>query len=188
MVGEIRDEETAKIAVDSAETGHLVFSTLHTNSAAGAYPRLIDLGVNLKTMTSAINISLAQRLVRKLCPACRKEVALEGAMKSRVDTVVAGIVDRSIAEKLQTHKAWIPQGCVECNQTGYKGRIGIYEAILTDSILEATVEKNPSEREIKKATRAQGIPDMREDGIAKVLAGDTSLEELERVIDLSELE
>jgi type IV pilus assembly protein PilB len=188
MVGEIRDEETAKIAIDCAETGHLVFSTLHTNSAAGAYPRMIDLGVNAKTMTSAINIVLAQRLVRKLCVSCKKEVALEGATKATVDSIVAGIMDRSIAEKLQTQKTWVPQGCVECNQTGYKGRMGIYEAILTDAVLEETIEKNPSERDIKKATRAQNIPDMREDGIVKVLSGATSLEELERVIDLSELE
>jgi type IV pilus assembly protein PilB len=184
MVGEIRDEETAKIAVDSAETGHLVFSTIHTNSAAGAYPRLIDLEVNVKTMTSAINLVLAQRLVRKLCPVCKQETPLEGELKSTVDSIIAGIQDRTIIEGLQTKNIWLPKGCPECNNTGYKGRIGIYEAIETDAILEDAVEKNPSERDIKKATRAQNIPDMREDGIIKVLNGITSLDELGRVIDL----
>ncbi len=186
MVGEIRDEETAKIAVDSAETGHLVFSTLHTNSAAGAYPRLIDLDINSKTMTSAINVVLAQRLVRKLCHACKKEVVLEGATKDRIHAVINGVQDKATIEGLQTEKMWVPAGCTECNQTGYRGRIGIYEAITTDTELETAVEKNPSERDIKAATRIQGIPDMREDGIMKVLKGTTSLEELERVIDLSE--
>jgi len=184
MVGEIRDEETAKIAVDSAETGHLVFSTLHTNSAAGAYPRLIDLDVNVKTMTSAINLVLAQRLVRKLCAVCKQETPLEGELKSTVDSIVSDIQDKTIIEGLQTQKMWLPKGCPACNNTGYKGRIGIYEAIETDAILEDAVEKNPSERDIKKATRAQNIPDMREDGIIKVLNGITSLDELGRVIDL----
>ncbi|MFA6158518.1 MAG: GspE/PulE family protein [Candidatus Paceibacterota bacterium] len=188
MVGEIRDEETAKIAVDSAETGHLVFSTLHTNSAAGAYPRLIDLDVNPKTMTSAINVVLAQRLVRKLCTACKKEMPLEGEVRIRVASVVAGIQDRAIGDVIQTDKIWAAQGCTLCNKSGYKGRIGIYEAVTTDSALEKAVEVNPSERDIKKATRIQGIPDMREDGIMKVLSGVTSLDELERVIDLAELE
>jgi len=187
MVGEIRDSETAKIAVDSAETGHLVFSTLHTNSAAGAYPRLIDLGVNSKTMTSAINIVLAQRLVRKLCSVCKKEVILEGATRERIHEIIANVQDKAIIEGLQTEKMWAAQGCSQCNGSGYKGRMGIYEAVTTDSVLEATIEKSPSEREIKKATRAQGIPDMREDGIIKVLGGKTSLDELERVIDLSEM-
>ena len=187
MVGEIRDEETAKIAVDSAETGHLVFSTLHTNSAAGAYPRLIDLGVNSKTMTSAINIVLAQRLVRKLCAVCKTEVILEGETKRRVDEIVSGVQDKNSVVGLQTEKMWAAAGCEACNQSGYKGRIGIYEAVATDETLESAVEKNPSERDIKAATRIQGIPDMREDGIVKVLKGITSLDELERVIDISEI-
>ncbi len=186
MVGEIRDEETAKIAVDSAETGHLVFSTLHTNSAAGAYPRLIDLGVNPQTMTSAINVALAQRLVRKLCPVCRKEVPIDASARKYVDDALHNIVDKTIIEGLQSEKMWAPVGCAECNATGYKGRLGIYEAIVTDAILEKAVMENPSERDIKAATLVQGIPDMLQDGIIKVLRGITSIDELKRVIDLSE--
>ena len=186
MVGEIRDGETAKIAIDSAETGHLVFSTLHTNSAAGSFPRLIDLGINTKTMTSAINIALAQRLVRKLCPYCKKEVALEGKDKDSVNIALSQIKDPSLLEGIQKEKIWQAVGCEKCNGSGYKGRIGIYEAIITDENLERAVRENPSERDIKRVTTEQGIPDMKQDGMIKVLKGITSLDELERVIDLND--
>ncbi len=182
MVGEIRDRETAEIAVDAALTGHLVFSTLHTNTAAGTFPRLIDLGVNPKTMSSAISVSMAQRLVRKLCPKCRKEVLLEGETKKTIDGIVATIKDRSAITN--TTKMWVAAGCAECNNTGYKGRVGIYEAILMNEAIEAVVRSNPSEREIQKAAEPQGIPTMKQDGVTQILAGITSLEELLRVIDL----
>lgn len=182
MVGEIRDRETAEIAVDAALTGHLVFSTLHTNTAAGTFPRLIDLGVNPKTMSSAISVSMAQRLVRKLCPECRKEVALEGDTKKIIDSILATIKDKSAMKN--TTKMWTPVGCEKCNKTGYKGRVGIYEAILMDEAVEAVVRSNPSEREIQKAAEPQGIPSMKQDGVTQILNGVTSMEELLRVIDL----
>ncbi len=185
MVGEIRDEETAKIAVNSAETGHLVLSTLHTNSAAGAFPRLIDLGVNPKTITSAVNIVLAQRLVRTLCT-CKKEVLLEGEQKKYVGDVIKSVMDKSLTAGLQTEKMWLPVGCDKCNNTGYKGRIGIREGVIVDSSLEKVIEYSTSEHEIKQATKSQGIPDMLQDGIIRVLQGVTSLDELKRVIDLTE--
>src|SRR3989344_1017926 len=184
MVGEIRDEETAEIAVNAALTGHLVFSTLHTNTAAGTFPRLVDLGVNPKTMPSAINVSIAQRLVRKLCTACRKEVLIPEKEKALIDGVVATIKDKtSITNRT---KMWVEVGCDACNHTGFKGRVGVYEAILMDETIEAIVRENPSEREIKKAALPQGIPDMKQDGIMKVLAGITSLAELSRVVDLEQ--
>jgi len=186
MVGEIRDEETAKIAVDSAETGHLVFSTLHTNSAAGSFPRLMDLEVNPKTMTSAINVALAQRLVRKLCPVCKKERVLTDNEKKYLDNILNTISDQNSVTGVQKEKLWDAVGCVECNNSGYKGRIGIYEAILTDEALEKAVRGRASEREIKKETKAQGILSMEEDGIIKVLNGVTSIDELKRVIELGE--
>ncbi len=182
MVGEIRDRETAEIAVDAALTGHLVFSTLHTNTAAGTFPRLIDLGVNSKTMSSAISVSMAQRLVRKLCPECRKEVPLEGDIKKMIDSIVATIKDKSVIKN--TTKMWTPVGCDKCNKTGYKGRVGIYEAILMDDAIETVVRTNPSEREIQKAAEPQGIPSMKQDGVTQILNGVTSMEELLRVIDL----
>lgn len=184
MVGEIRDEETAKIAVDSAETGHLVFSTLHTNSAAGSFPRLIDLGINPKTMTSAINIALAQRLVRKLCDKCKKERPLNPDEKKYTDKILSDLSDPSAGEGVQHEKVWDAVGCPECNMLGYRGRIGIYEAILTDEALEEAVRGKASEREIRKATKKQGILSMEEDGIVKVLKGVTSIDELRRVIEL----
>ena len=186
MVGEIRDKETADIAVNSSLTGHLVFSTLHTNDAAGTYPRLIDLGVNPKILTSAINVSLAQRLVRKLCPYCKKKIAVDGDAKKTIDAVLAGIKDRSLVEGLDQTIMYQSVGCDKCNNSGYKGRTGLYEAILTDQALEKVLVQNPSDREIKEVTKDQGILDMREDGVIKVLKGVTALDELRRVIDLEE--
>ncbi|NQV87951.1 MAG: type II/IV secretion system protein [Parcubacteria group bacterium] len=184
MVGEIRDGETAEIAINSALTGHLVFSTLHTNNAAGTYPRLIDLGVNPKTITSAINIAMAQRLVRKLCVECKKEVLIEGETKTLVEKITARITDRSYLEGIQTEKMWKSVGCDKCNKTGYRGRLGIYEAIKSDQNIENAVKENPSEREITKAAEGQGIPSMVEDGILKMLQGITSLDELNRVVEV----
>ena len=186
MVGEIRDEDTAEIAVNSSLTGHLVFSTLHTNDAAGTYPRLIDLGINPKILTSAINISLAQRLVRKLCPYCKKKIAVDPVSKKTIDTILSGVVDHKEMEGLDPSSMYQAIGCEKCNNFGYKGRTGIYEAILTDSALEKILVQNPSDREIKEVTKAQGILDLREDGIIKVLKGVTSLDELRRVIDLDD--
>lgn len=186
MIGEIRDGETAAIAINSALTGHLVFSTLHTNDAAGAFPRLIDLGVNSKILSSALSISLAQRLVRKLCPHCKKEIPLEGESKERIDKALASIVDKTqIPTDVATStKIWQAVGCEKCNQTGYKGRIGIYEGILMDQAIEKVAEYGSSDREIAAAALPQGILTMEQDGIIKTLQGITSIEELRRVIEL----
>lgn len=186
MVGEIRDEETAEIAINSALTGHLVFSTLHTNNAAGTFPRLIDLGVNPKVITSAINIAMAQRLVRKLCGKCKKKISIPNKEYELIKNVLSSISDKSYLEGLDTENIYEEVGCEECNFTGYRGRTGIYEAILTDEKIEMVVKENPSEREISKAAENQGILNMKQDGIIKVLQGITSLDELGRVIDLEE--
>lgn len=185
MVGEIRDGETAGIAINSALTGHLVFSTLHTNDAAGTFPRLIDLGVNSKIITSALRVSMAQRLVRKLCEFCKKEVAIEGTTKENIEKTVAEIEDKAQIPTDRT-KMWTHVGCEKCNKTGYKGRVGIYEAIRTSEKVENAVESNPSEREIWAAAKGQGVMTMRQDGTLKILAGVTSMEELERVITLTD--
>jgi type IV pilus assembly protein PilB len=187
MVGEIRDKETAKIAVNASLTGHLVFSTLHTNNAAGTIPRLIDLDINPKIIEAAINIAMAQRLVRLLCQSCKKEDAPTTDEAKLLEAVAASIKrlrpDLAVPD---TTKVWRPVGCPACNGTGYKGRQGIFEAILiTKEIAELTVG-NPNERDIKIAAQSQGILDMRQDGVLKVLAGQTSLEELSRVVDLTE--
>jgi type II secretory ATPase GspE/PulE/Tfp pilus assembly ATPase PilB-like protein len=183
MVGEIRDEETARTAIDAALTGHLVFSTLHTNNAAGAFTRLIDLKANPKVITSAVSASLAQRLIRKLCPHCRKEVSIEAKDKEVIEKIVANMPYKD--EITNTEKMWLPVGCEKCSGIGYKGRIGVYEAIISNSEIEKIVESNPSEREIQKIARGQGIYTMAEDGIVKVLQGITSLEELKRSVDIN---
>lgn len=185
MVGEIRDNETADIAVNSALTGHLVFSTLHTNDAAGTYPRLIDLGVNSKVLTSAIRVAMAQRLVRKLCEFCKKEMPIDGDVQQNIETTVQTIEDKSLIPADRS-KMWVSVGCDKCNGTGYKGRVGIYEAILTNKKIEDAVEMNPSEREIWAAAAGQGILTMRQDGTLKILRGVTSMSELERVIALTD--
>ena len=185
MVGEIRDDETADIAINSALTGHLVFSTLHTNSAAGAFPRLIDLHVNPKVITSALTISMAQRLLRRLCPFCKKETLIEGETKKEIDQIIAAIEDTSQIPENRT-RMWVAGGCPKCNNTGYKGRIGIYEAIKIDEKIENAVEANPSEREIVAAARGQGIMNMEQDGVVKILQGITDLDELKRVVEVEE--
>lgn len=188
MVGEIRDEETASVAVNAALTGHLVFSTLHTNNAAGAFPRLLDLGVNSKVISSAINISIAQRLVRKLCDNCKKEMPLEGEKKQVIDRVLAGISDLNYLEGVQRGHIWETPGCSKCNNIGFLGRIGVFEAILIDNEIEKAVIKNPSERDIREAARSQKLLNLVEDGVIKVLKGITTLEELDRVVDLSSID
>jgi len=186
MIGEIRDEETAKTAINAALTGHLVFSTLHTNNAAGSFPRLIDLGANPKTISSAINISMAQRLLRVLCPSCKKKIPLEGAEKEKVDKILSTINESSYLEGIDTSSIYKAGGCSECGPIGYKGRTGIYEAILIDESIEEAVKSNPSEREIEKAAASQNVLNMKQDGIIKVLKGITSLEELDRVIEIQD--
>jgi len=184
MVGEIRDLETAKTAINSALTGHLVLSTLHTNNAAGTIPRLIDLGVNPTSIAPAVNISMAQRLVRKLCDKCKeKQPALEAeatAVKKVIETFPLNREKPDIAEIF----VWKAKGCKFCNNLGYKGRIGIYEAILIDEEVEPLILLNPTETEILKKSEKQGILNMKQDGVLKVLDGITSLDELQRVIEL----
>ena len=185
MVGEIRDKETAEVAVNAALTGHLVFSTLHTNNAAGTIPRLIDLGVNPKVLGSALTISIAQRLVRTLCSECRQEAIISGDEAELIKKVLAQIHERRPELALPpANRYYKPGSCASCGETGYRGRVGIFEALIVDAaVTEATV-KNPSEREITVAALPQHILSMREDGIIKVLRGETSIEELGRVIDL----
>lgn len=182
MVGEIRDLETAETAIHAALTGHLVFSTLHTNTAAGAYPRLIDLGVNSKILTSAINMVIAQRLVRKLCQNCRQEINIEGENLDLIKNIYDSI--RETDKPAFTGKSFKAVGCEKCNSTGYKGRIGIFEIVLNSPKLEDIVQNNPSEREIKKLMEEEGQLDLAQDGVLKIIEGTTTLEEVVRVVDL----
>lgn len=192
MVGEIRDPETAKIAVQSALTGHIVFSTLHTNNAAGVIPRLIDLEVNPKILVSALSLSIAQRLVRKLCQFCKKEKDLSERELNLIKSILDGMkeegkdLSKYNINLNTTFKSYGAVGCQKCNLTGYKGRLGIFEAIRTDENIEKIMPQNPSEREIKKIAKTQGILSMRQDGVVKILNGITSFEEVQSVVDLNE--
>jgi len=185
MVGEIRDFETATVAINAAWTGHLVFSTLHTNNAASSFPRLIDLGINPKVISSAINVSIAQRLMRKLCPECKKEILLEGKEKEIIDKVLENITDKTYIEEIQKEYVWDSVGCIKCGGLGFKGQVGIFEAILTDEKIEKAIITNPSERDIMEAARDQKLLTLAEDGIIKVLTGVTTFKELDRVVGLS---
>ncbi len=185
MVGEIRDKEVAETAIHAAQTGHLVFSTLHTNSAVGGFPRLIDLGIEPRILGSAVSVLLGQRLVRRLCSACKAAYTATSAEHARISAIMATHPQAvTLPASLTLYK---PDGCAECGQTGYKGRLGIFEAVLMDKAVEEVVIRDPREHLIREAARPQGIPTMAEDGIVKVLAGDTSLAELERLVELPKM-
>ncbi|HVV38773.1 MAG TPA: type II/IV secretion system protein [Candidatus Paceibacterota bacterium] len=188
MIGEIRDGEVADTAINAALTGHLVFSTLHTNNAAGTFPRLIDLGVSEKILSSAVNVAMAQRLLRKLCTACRKQRPANDIEQKVIDRILGDVVNRALIPA-ETHVMYTasPEGCPECGGRGYKGRIGIYEAIFMDSAIEKILRERPSEREIAAAAKPQGIPTLQQDGILKMLRGITSLDELRRVVDIDQV-
>lgn len=185
MIGEIRDADVARTAIDSALTGHFVFSTLHTNNAAGSFPRLADFGIDLKVVGSAISVALAQRLVRKLCDACKKEVVLEGTTKETLDRIVSGIRNPKVIPT-NRDKVYEAVGCDACNGTGYKGRIGVFEGIVVDKEIADFVRDNPSESDIRALQKKRPLLTMAEDGVVKILNGVTSVDEVSRVVALDE--
>ena len=183
MIGEIRDREVAETAIHAAQTGHLVFSTLHTNSAVGGFPRLIDLGVDSRIIGSSINVMLGQRLARMLCVTCKQPYEADARETALVTKIAQNYPEPlTVPEPLMLYRAI---GCAACGKTGFKGRTSIFEAIVIDNAVEEVVIRDPREHLILEAARQQKIPTMAEDGITKVLRGITSLEELERVIDLT---
>lgn len=185
LVGEIRDLETAEVAMHAALTGHLVFSTLHTNDAAGTIPRLIDLGVKPAIMAPAMNVAMAQRLVRKLCLQCRKETQLTEKQKKAIKNELLNFSKDIPVSPEPEWKIFIAneaEGCNVCHHTGYKGRTGIFEIIFIDETIERMIMTSPSEFDIKKAALAQDQITMRQDGILKVIAGITDYAEYERVV------
>lgn len=184
MVGEIRDAEVAATAVNASLTGHLVFSTLHTNDAAGTFPRLLDMGVNVDVLGAALTVAMAQRLVRKLCENCRVERAISPEEAKVLDPILKGMPH---PEDIPTNRTtWMAKegGCEKCGGLGYKGRISVVEVILMDKAVEEVIRRTTSEREIWRAAKPQGIRRMAQDGVIKVLQGVTSLEELGRIVDL----
>ena len=181
MVGEVRDTETANMSTHAALTGHLVLSTLHTNDSCGALPRLIDMGVEPYLITSSINAIVAQRLVRKLCDKCKKEVSLPEKLYNQVKEEISSCPDEEIKKLSQNQiKFYKPQGCNVCKD-GYKGRIGLYEVLtITDRIEQLAVNRSTASI-IKRAAINQGLVTIRQDGFAKSAQGLTSVDEIIRV-------
>jgi type IV pilus assembly protein PilB len=192
MVGEIRDNETMEMAIHAAMTGHLVLSTLHTNSAAGTLPRLLDMGAEPFLVASTVNVIIAQRLVRKLCPDCRKEYKLEEkdirALKESFD--IDGILERinkfsdakskTKEKKWNEMKFWKSQGCEQCHE-GYRGRCGIYEVLQNDEDIQKMIAEKATSEMIEQKAKEKGMLTMVEDGFYKAMQGLTSIEEILRV-------
>lgn len=179
LIGEIRDAETCKTALNASLTGHLVFSTLHTNDAAGAIPRFLDLGADPGSLASSLNIIMAQRLVRKLCEKCKEKHKLDSKTVEKIKTALKNI-DHPPIEKTSFYSA---KGCNVCNGLGYKGRIGILELIPVDEELEKIISKSPSHADIISFTREKKYLNMLQDALLKVMEGITTIEEVERVIE-----
>ncbi len=185
MVGEMRDEETANLAIHSALTGHVVLSTLHTNSAVGVIPRLIDMGIKPFLIPSTLRIAISQRLVRKLCENCKKKVEATGRAKSFIMENVRNLPlqikkELDIQNQLYTYEV---NGCEQCNFKGYKGRMGLYEVLSMTDALADIILGNASEIAILKMAQKQGMLTMAQEGILKVLAGETSIDEIARVTE-----
>ena len=170
MVGEIRDRETAEIAINASLTGHMVFSTLHTNDAAGAFPRLIDMGVEPFLIASAVAGVMGQRLCRRLCPQCKKEVPLDMKYYS-LDTPP------------ERNTVFEPAGCDVCTRTGYKGRRALFEVLEVDEDIEGAIVRRENATQIRNLSLSKGMKTLREDGWAKVFAGVTSVKEILRVTE-----
>ncbi|MFA7377409.1 MAG: GspE/PulE family protein [Patescibacteria group bacterium] len=181
MIGEIRDEETAKIAIEAATTGHLVLSTIHANSAAGAISRFSGLGVDRQALANSIEFSIGQRLVRRICPHCKKEITLSEVEREKVKDILKTIQNPAIKipDNLTFYKG---AGCDKCNQLGYKGRLGLYETIeMTPNIRQILQGEKITDYEIEAEAIKNGMVTMLQDGILKALAGETTLEEVFRV-------
>ncbi len=182
LVGEIRDAETAEISLQAALTGHLVFSTLHTNDAAGTIPRLISLGAKPVNIGPAINMVVAQRLVRRICQDCVKFIPVKKDLLKKIKDAVKQLPGHIECPEVETPLLVPkPEGCQECNFTGYKGRIGIFETFLISDQMESMILQNPSIPEIRKLALKGGMTTMYQDGIIRVLNKTTTMEEVERV-------
>lgn len=182
MVGEIRDSETAEIAIQAALTGHLVFSTLHTNNASGAIPRLLHLKVNPRLIAPSINAIIAQRLVRCLCKHCKEEYVPAEETIEKIKGVLAKIPRNNAIEIPKEVKVlYRSKGCQKCNFLGYSGRIGIFELFTITPDIERVILGDTSSSKVMEIARNEGMITMKEDGILKALNGETSLEEIRRV-------
>jgi type IV pilus assembly protein PilB len=178
LVGEVRDLETADIALEAALTGHLVLSTLHTNDAVGAVPRLINLGVKAVSIGPALSLAIAQRLVRVLCVECKKVAETDAATAEKIKKFLEVLPAKVDKKPYEGYKIYAPAGCEKCNGIGYKGRIGVFEFLVGGGDLEKTILKEASEVALREVAARQEMVTMQQDGILKVLEGKTTLEEV----------
>lgn len=174
MVGEIRDSETAGIAVNAALTGHLLLSTLHTNDAATALPRLLDMKAESYLIASTVNIIIAQRLVRKICPRCKTEKIISRAEADNLNLLFPKKI-------FAGQKFFYGRGCSQCNESGYSGRTGIHEVLILDSEIREAILRRESSAVLKRIAVAHGMIPMIEDGFIKVQSGITTIEEILRI-------
>ena len=199
LIGEVRDKDTAEIAIQAALTGHLVFSTVHANDAAGAIPRFLDLGVKASSIGPALNLIIAQRLVRRLCEACKTPEPASTDIKAKIKNFFEHLSKRVNRADYGAITLFKPKGCAKCNQSGYKGRVAIMELLLNDPDyekllagtskyeltaergLEQLIAKQAGESELMKYALDQGMVTMQQDGILKVIKGITTLAEIEEV-------
>jgi len=184
LIGEIRDKKTASTAINAALTGHLVFSTIHTNDAAGAIPRLVDMKVNANLIPPALNLIIAQRLIRKICPKCSKEIKADKEILEKIKNGLKDLPSRAKKPKLDNIKIKqaLKEGCADCNFSGYKGRIGVFELFIIDDSMEKTILKIPSIAEIRETAIKAGMITMKQDGFLKIIQGTTTIDEVERVL------
>lgn len=180
LVGEIRDQETANIAINAAMTGHLVLSTLHTNDAATTIPRLIDMGVEPYLVSSTVNVIIAQRLVRKICQNCRTSIELTAKELEKYPLINQETIDKYFSKE-KTNRIYQGKGCEVCHMSGYTGRIGIFETLIMDDQIKESVVEEKDAGVIKELAILNGMKTMFDDGIEKVKQGVTTLEEVYRV-------
>ncbi len=188
MVGEIRDLDTAEIAIQAALTGHVMLSTIHTNDAAGAIPRFLSMGVKPFLLAPALNAIMGQRLVRKICKDCKEEMTLDAETLELVKKQLSSIPETSGEPKVDISalKFYHGKGCATCNKTGYKGRVGAYEIIVRDGELEQSILKGIlSEYDMRALAQKQGMVTMAQDGLLKAIEGLTTVEEVKRIVGIS---
>ncbi|MCU0679713.1 MAG: GspE/PulE family protein [Planctomycetes bacterium] len=182
MIGEIRDEETAKISIEAAMTGHLVLSTIHANSAAGAISRFVGLGVERQSLANSMNCSIGQRLVRSLCPNCKQPTEISPENLAEVKRLLDLIKNPEVIKPTEL-KFWKAVGCDQCNNIGYKGRLGLYEVIeMSPDIQKLIQTEGVTDYDIEQQAIANGTITMVQDGVLKALNGETTIEEVFRVI------
>ncbi len=181
LVGEIRDKETAEIALNASLTGHLVLSTLHTNDAVGAIPRLIDLDAKPQIIGPGLNLVISQRLVRVVCIHCRKKSPISSVLNKKINEFVRALPDRVNKDGFDAPHLYEAAGCEKCTSIGYKGRTSIFEFFQVTKEIETAIYKNPNEIELKDLANSQEMVTMQEDGIIKTLLGITTFDEVERL-------